>query len=168
MANTAVEPNAKDNLAVAPQPPVSQPKPPVPTTREPLSIAANLIAAVGSFLLLIIAPTVLLDFASLPDEFTTVLFQVVPMAFADKVLAAFAVAICFLVVGIAFQLWQYRRELSSWWPPVLAFPVTGIVLVPDALAHGGPVGGWAILALTLALAFCFHWLTVLAAVELME
>lgn len=168
MVNTPVEPDVKNDPTVEPRPAVSGLVRPIRAFGESLPIAANIMAAIGSFLFLIVVPTVLLDFIPLPEEFATILVQVMPTGLLDRVAAALAVALLFLVVVIGFQLWQYRRRLSSWWPVVLAFPVTAILLAPDALAHGGPIIGWATVGVAFALAFCWHWLAVLAIVELMD
>ena len=94
--------------------------------------------------------------------------QVLPMALLEMVFTAFGIAILFLVIGIALQVWQYRRGFSSWRPLVLAFPIVGLLLVPEALARGGTVRGWAVLGMAIALAFWVHWLAVLAASELTD
>jgi len=168
MTNAPVEPRAKNDPTVEPRPAVSRLKGLVPAVGEPVSITANVIAAIGSFLFLITAPTILLNFVPLPEEFATILAEFMPMALSEITTTAFGIALLFLVIGICFQLWQSCKGLSSWWPLALAFPVTAIVLVPDALAHGGPLSAWAELALAIALAFCAHWLAVLAIRELMD
>jgi len=72
------------------------------------------------------------------------------------------------VIGIGLQSWQYRRGFASWWPLVWAFPIGGVSLVPDALARGESIWVWATLGVAIALAFCGHWLAVLAVAELRE
>ena len=168
MADAPVEQSAGKDAKKNPQLAVSPYKRPIPAFGERVSIAANIIATIGTFLFLVIAPAILLNFVPLPDEFATVLFDTVPLTFPDQLFSALGVALFFLVIGIGFQAWQCRKGLSSWWPLVAAFPVTAILLLPDALARGGSVWAWAMLGAAMALVFCVHWLLVLAAVELID
>jgi hypothetical protein len=168
MTDAPVEPDVKNYLAEDPAPTVSGTKRPIPAVGEPVSIAANLVAAFLSFLFLVLAPTILLNFVPLPEELAAVFVQIVPLALSERAAAALGVALLFLVLGIGFQVWRYRRGLASWWPLVLAFPVAGVLVVPDALSLAEPIWVWAMMGMAIALAFCVHWLFVLAADELMD
>jgi len=168
MTEALVEADVKNDLTVEPGPTVSELKRPIPAVGEPVSIAANVVAAFLSFLFLVVAPTILVNFVPLPDEFATVFVQLVPMDLLERTTAALGIAMLFFVIGIGLQLWHYRRGLASWWPLVLAFPVAGVLLAPEVLARGESIWVWATLGVAIALAFCAHWLTVLAAAELMD
>ncbi len=141
MSDAPVEPDAQADFPI--ERPLAVPRlaQPIPGFREPISIAAHVTAAIGSFSFLILAPTILLEFVPLPDEFSEVLVQVVPLALLERSAAAFEGALVFLVIGIGCQVWQYRRKVSPWWPLLLAFPVAGILIVPDALARGQSAAG---------------------------
>ncbi len=158
----------ENDLTLEPGPRVSRLKRPMPAVGVPVSIAANLVAAFLSFVLLVLAPTILMDFVPLPDDFAAVFVLMVPIAFLERTTAAFGVALLFFVIGIGFQLWQRRKGLPAWWPLVVAFPVAAFLLAPEALVRGESIWGWAELGAAIALAFCVHWLFVLAAVELMD
>jgi hypothetical protein len=168
MSDAPGERDVGKDVKLQPRLEVSEHRRPVRAVCEPLSIAANVIAAIGSFIFLIAAPTILFEFVPLPDEYATVVFETLPLTLPDRTIAALGVALLFLVIGIGFQLWQCRKGLSSWWPLVLAFPIAGILLVPDAVARGGSVWGWAMLGVAMAMAFCVHWLFVLTTVELLD
>jgi hypothetical protein len=168
MTDAPVESNVRHDVPVMPRATASEFKGALPALGEPVSIAANVVAAIVSFLVLIAAPTILLELMPIPDDIAVVFGQVLPMALLEMVFTAFGIAILFLVIGIALQVWQYRRGFSSWRPLVLAFPIVGLLLVPEALARGGTVRGWAVLGMAIALAFWVHWLAVLAASELTD
>ncbi|HKI18272.1 MAG TPA: hypothetical protein VKA15_10345 [Isosphaeraceae bacterium] len=168
MTEAPLERDLKNDLTSGPGTTVSGLERPVPALAGPVSITANLVAAFLSFVSLVAASTIVVDFVPLPDEFAAVFVQIVPMDLLERTSAAFGVALLFLVIGIGFQLWQRRRRLASWWPLVVAFPLVGVLLVPDALARGEPIWIWATIGAAIAQAFCVHWLFVLAAVELMD
>lgn len=154
MTDAPIERDAKNNLTLEPGPTVSGLKRPKPALREPVSIAANLIAAFASFLLLLLAPTILVDFVPLPDAFAAVFVPIVPMSLLERAISALGIALVFVVLGVGFQLWRYRRRLASWWPLVLAFPVVAVLLAPEALARGESIWVWTELGAAIALAFC--------------
>jgi hypothetical protein len=156
------------NPDVEPRPEASRLKRPIPAVAEPVSIKANVLAAIGTFLFFAVAPTILLNFVPLPDEFAAVLVEVLPMTMSERMVAAAGLALLFVVIGVAYQLWQRQTGHASWWPLVLAFPVTGILLVPDALARGGSLSGWIALWVAIALCLCLHWLAVLVIRELID
>jgi hypothetical protein len=168
MTDAPAEPEVKSAPTAEPRTAVSDRVRLTPGFVDPVSIKANVLAATGSFLFLILAPTIVWYFVPLSDEFAAMLAQFMPMAPAELATMALGLALVFLVIGIGYQVWQSRSKLSSWWPLVLAFPVSFILLMPDALAHGGPLSAWVALAMALALAFCGHWLAVLAFDEFID
>jgi hypothetical protein len=168
MTDAPVDPDVKIEPAATRRPSAPRLKRPSGLVGEPVSIKANILAAIGSFLFLAIAPAILLRFVPLPDEIIAVFVEYVPFELSEILAKAFGTALLFLVIGIGFQLWQSRRGLSCWWPYVLAFPVTGVLVLPDALARGGAISGWIALGAALALAFCFHWLAVRAFGEILD
>jgi hypothetical protein len=168
MTDAPVESDVGKNLPVAPGLAVSGLKRPIPAFRESVSIAANFVAAFLSFVFLIVAPTILWEFVPLSDDFATIFVQFVPMGLLERTTAALGVALLFFMTGIGLHLWHLRRGLAFWWPLVLAFPVVGVLLVPEALAGGESIWAWGMFGAAIALAFCMHWLIVLAAAELID
>jgi hypothetical protein len=168
MTDAPVEPEVKRAPTAEPRATASRHPRPICRFGEPVSIKANVVAAIGSFLILIVAPTIVLNFVPVPDDLVPLFTQFVPMGLAELATTALGIALVFLVIGISYQVWQSHSGLSSWWPLVLAFPVTLILFAPDALAHGGPLRAWFALALALGVAFCVHWLAVLAFGELID
>jgi hypothetical protein len=168
MTDASVERAAKDDRVVGTVRTTSGLKRSIPVLSQPVSIAANVIAAIASFLFLVVVPTMLLAFVPLPDDLVAILLEFLPSTLQERIAAAFGLALLFFVIGIGFQVWQYGRKAASWWPFVLVFPVVAALLVPDAFARGGSIRDWAVFGVALALAFCVHWLAVLLAVELID
>ena len=50
---------------------------------------------------------------------------------------ALGAALLFLVIGMVLQFWQHHKPFASWWPVVLAFPVTWGLLLPEVLGPRG-------------------------------
>jgi len=168
MTDASVDPAVQDDLAVCRRRTASRLKRARLEGGQRVSIAANVIAAIASFLILILAPTLLWQFIPIPDDYVTALVRFVPITLEDRITSAFGLALLFFVVGIGLQAWQYRKRIASWWPLVLAFPVVAVLLVPDVLAGGGSIGEWAMFGSAIVLAFWVHWLAVLVAVELID
>jgi hypothetical protein len=139
----------------------------MPASRDRVPILANLVAALVSFVFLLIAPASFLWLVGPVVDLGTTGPLFIPFSLMMCVLVAFGGSLIFLVIGIGLQAWQQQRPFSSWWPPIVAFPVGCALLLPEALAQEGPLWFWALVGVATAAAFCVHWFALLAAEELM-
>jgi hypothetical protein len=140
----------------------------MPRLGPSISIGANVLATIVSFVFLMIAPFIFLQilFALIDASEIGLLF--IPVTLVEAGAVALTGSLLFLVIGVVLLRWQRHRRFASWWPIVLAFPVSWALVLPEAAVRGGSVPFWTAVGTAIALAFCLHWLVLLAAREAMD
>jgi hypothetical protein len=133
-----------------------------------VSIGPNLIATLVSFVFLMIAPMVFWEIIFTLVDSDAVDPRVIPNGLVETAGFAIGGSLLFLVIGVILQLWQDYQKIGSRWPVVLAFPVTAILLLPEAWARGDSVAFWIMVGVAVALAFSFHWLALVLASEALD
>jgi hypothetical protein len=136
--------------------------------RSSLSIGANVIATIISFVVLMIAPTLCLQLLFDLIDAQEIGPVLMPATLIEALLVAMGGSLLFLIIAVVLQLWQRHKRFASWWPMALAFPTAWALILPEPLVRGGSVRFWIIAATLLATAFCLHWLALLAAREAMD
>jgi len=147
-------------------------RPPITTSGDVLPVAPNLIATFVSFGSMMIVPWLalrvidsLISHAVIDDVDPGLL---VVFAMSGTLVFALGAALLFLVIGMILQFGQHHKPFASWWPFVLALPVTWALLLPEVLVHGDSVRYWMLVGVAIALAFCVHWLALVITREAME
>jgi hypothetical protein len=136
-------------------------------------ILPNAVAAMVSFLFLMIAqPTAsvvlgaFVDVVQLTNDFSSLIF--VPVSLLETIFYSVAAALLFMVIGVTLQIWEYHRPFDSRWPVALAFPVAWALLLPEVLVRGGSLLWWILVGIGIGLAFSVHWIAVLVAREAID
>ena len=147
-------------------------RPPVTTSGDVLPVAPNLIATIVSFGFMMVVPWLVIQLIDWIDARYAILDDVDPgfIAFAMGVtlVVALGTALLFLVIGMVLQFWQHHKPFASWWPFVLALPLTWVLLLPEVWVRGDSVRYWMLVGTAVALTFCVHWLALVIAREAME
>lgn len=138
---------------------------PRPSAADVVPVIPNLLAALASFLVLLLAPFFALHALAIIEEHPVgqainadpLTADFLLTGWVDSLSHAAVGSLLFLVISAILQVRAYQRPFAVLWPIVMAWPVAIGLLVPESLLRGGSGIAGSLVAAGVAFAFGVHW-----------
>jgi hypothetical protein len=120
--------------------------------------ASLLVAAVISFVLLVLLPTIFLGpLLYLLPESDSLGPMSLPIVSHNVFLEALVGSGLLTIISLIIVMAERWRRVPRWLPFALSLPVATALILPSALEHGGPFLAWLAFCVLVAAVFCVHW-----------
>jgi hypothetical protein len=127
-------------------------------SNHPPPTVSLVVAAVISFVFLVVAPTFfvpqLLNLLTDGDDLGPLSL---PIMAHNVLLEALVGSALLTLISLVIVMAERWRPFPWWLPFALSIPVTGALILPSALEHGGPLVAWLAFCTMIAGIFCIHW-----------